>query len=371
MSYTITQQPDAVNLSRQMKDLIINTTDDVVVKISVDTTIVLEETYTPDADGNVYVRRLGQMLEDYLGGAFDKSPQTGVTLDFTIEVDSDEIDTYTIISCRAYSAIEAAEFLEGNVFMHILKQRKWVSTTSKEYLTCALTNTNNHKVQVFITTFDGNDYTNSDPVDFATSLNDEIITFDASFEAVKAKFQSADPDTIVAYRFKLPKEIAVFMVDRAPYILMLQFRYLNSFSVPDTLLTRGPVSRRGETKYVTANINDAEVKFNTRRSDTFTVDSGKIFSLNEYDRYREMLNSDDVEIFFMGEWKKIIIYEENFITNLRSGSMDPITFSFRFADEINNALITGEAFIRWILENGVWTDGNMWVDTGEWNDIPD
>jgi hypothetical protein len=160
------------------------------------------------------------------------------------------------------------------------------------------------------------------------------------------------------------------MIDRNPYLLLLQYRFTNSFDVPETILTRGPVIRKGNTSFNTSKIESIDVKYNVIRNDEFTVNSGKIFSLNDYDRFREMFNSESVEIYFQGEWRKIVITEENASVNLRAGNLDPVSFTFHFADSFSGNNITGESFMRWILEGGVWQDGNMWVDTEQWIDNP-
>ncbi len=244
-----------------------------------------------------------------------------------------------------------------------MKQKKFATIYSKEYITVKLDAS--EKIQVFVTT---SDFENSATKDFYTAVASGFQTVDVSFPLVAAKFPEIDPDTIIAYRMVLPSEIAVFIIDRNNYVFPLQFRYLNSFDVPDTIITRGAVARQGETSFETAKIGGLTRKFNVERNDTFSVMSGKIFSFNEYDRYREMFNSDDVEVFFHGKWRGVVVEEDSNDVLQVVSNLKQISFSFRFSDDMDNNIIIGESFTRWILENGTWQDGNMWIDPGEWND---
>lgn len=368
MSYVVTQQPDAYSLTSMLKDLILTTTDPTDIDVKINGTSVITEAYTPDADNKIYVRDLGKLIAGYLAGSgFASATHAGIVCSVAITATqgatTTTVGTYGIMLCNAYTEVAALNFFDGNVFMHIMKQKKWVTTNSKEYLTGYLDAY--HKIQVFVTT---SDFENSATKDFYTTTDDAIKTVDVSFPLVAALFPEIDPDTIIAYRMVLPAEIAVYMVDRAQYAFTLQFRYANSFDVPDTIITRGVVTRKGNTTFESSKIGGIYKKFDVKRADTFTVQSGKIFSFNEYDRYREMFNSEDVEVLFHGKWRQIIISDESSEIVQRVSSLDQISFSFYFSDDKDNNIITGESFMRWILEAGQWEDGNMWLDPAHWID---
>lgn len=371
MSYTKIQQPDTYSLTSRIKDVIILTTDDVNVKIKIGSDVILEELYTPDSDTRVYVRDLGRLLKNYLSGSgFSSSTQSGITLTFKLLINDKDNGDYQLLYCDAISKITPDNFVLGNVFLHNMKPVKWIIPTSKEYKTVFLTATNSRKVEVFVTVFDGQNYTNTDKVTLTTSLTDVIKTIDVSFDVIKALFPAVDPDSIVAYRLVLPEEIAVYMIDREHYILPLQFRFLNVFNVPETIVTRGDVVRKGISTFEKSRISHVDRKFNVERSDEFAVNSGKIFSPHDYDRYAELFNSEDVEILFAGEWKKVIVTEDDSSVSLRAGSLNQKSFTFTFADKNDNNIILGESFFRWILSGGTWIDNNMWIDAGQWNDNP-
>jgi len=371
MSYSILQEPQNPSLSADVHDLILQASNDIVVKMMLNGEAILSETYTPDSDGKIYVTEIGKVVQLYLRtNGFSNNAHLENTAVLEFEITDGETTTtpheYVVLLCRTASDVLATHFLQGNVFMHILKQRKWVSPQSAEYLTCAFTTTNEHKIMVMVTT---TDFENSELRTFYDNTGDaNTLTLDVSFATVAAIFPEIDPDTIIAYRMILPKEIAVFMVDREAYALPLQFRYLNSFDMPDTILTRGAVTRGAKSTFDTGKVRGVYTKFNIERKDVFKVSSGKIFAFGEYDRYREMFNSENVEVLFAGQWRKVIVTEEPDEILQQTSSLAPVSFSFEFANERDNNMIIGESFTRWILENGQWTDGNMWLDPEHWID---
>jgi hypothetical protein len=168
---------------------------------------------------------------------------------FKLLVDDEDNADYQVLYCDAVSRIDPSNFLQGNVFLHNMKPVKWILPTSTEYLSVFLTSANSRTVKVFLTFFDDENYILTDRVTLASSLTDTIVTIDVSFDAIKVLFPEVDPDSILAYRIEVTKEIAVFMIDRENYILPLQFRFLNLFNVPETLVTRGDVFRKGITSF--------------------------------------------------------------------------------------------------------------------------
>ena len=223
-------------------------------------------------------------------------------------------------------------------------------------------------VKVFVTYLASGIPVNSAEVTLDSSASGTFRTLDVSFSKIAALFPAINASLIVAIRIKVLNQIQVLMVDRANYLVPMNFMFKNSFDVPETIVTRGNVIRKGDTTFSTAKVNRTEQKYNVERTDQFTVNSGKIFSMNDYDRYREMFNSEDVQIYYLGMWRKVIITEEQSETSIRSGNMQPVSFTFHFANTIDNKFITGESFMRWILEYGKWEDDKVWVDQGQWND---
>ena len=365
MAYTIVQQPDEYSLSAMVKDFILTSTANITFEILQGATSLLLETYTPDASGNIQVRELDRFFNNYVSGSLDETDHPLLLGSFTVKIDGVALArVYKVLKCNAYTDVPATDFVTGNVFLNLLKQLKTITRTSNEYVTCKLL----APVKVFVTYLASGIPVNSAEVTLDSSASGTFRTLDVSFSKIAALFPAINASLIVAIRIKVLNQIQVLMVDRANYLVPMNFMFKNSFDVPETIVTRGNVTRKGETTFSTAKVNRTEQKYNVERVDPFTVNSGKIFSMNDYDRYREMFNSEDVRIYYLDMWRKVIITEEQSETSIRSGNMQPVSFTFHFAKTIDNKFITGESFMRWILEFGKWEDNKVWEDQGQWND---
>lgn len=366
MSYSILQQPGEYSLSSNVVDFIIESTENLIFKIVTGGATILEETYTPDADDKIQIRELGLLFDNYLSAELDDTVHTQNSSDFAFYINNTLISTIHVLKCRAYANLGVSSFFNGGSFLNAMKQTKVTTRTAKEFLTCKLS----HQVKVFVNYKVGNGFGTSDEVVLSSAITNAFTTLDVSFEVIAALFPNITPADIVAIRVKLPEHIVVLLIDRANYLAPLNFKFKNSFDMPDTLITRGNAYRKGETMSETARINRVDTKFNIVRNDSIEISSGKIFSMQDYDRFREMFESEDVRIYFTGAWRKIIITDENSNVSLRGGRLEPISFTFKFADTVDNRVITGDAFINWILEYGKWEGDKVWLDEGQWNDLP-
>ena len=52
---TVIQSPDSLSLLRNVKHFILNTTQSVALKLMIGDVVIMDETYTPDADNRVDV----------------------------------------------------------------------------------------------------------------------------------------------------------------------------------------------------------------------------------------------------------------------------------------------------------------------------
>lgn len=367
---TIIQQPSAYNLSSMMSDFIISSTVDIVFEVRLSGNTILKEVYSPDTDNIIYVRgyALGKTLCKYLSGTdLVIGAQNNIAKDFSVYIDNALQATYKVLYCNLYTSLLATEYFDGNVFLNLLTQIKWTTPDAKEYLTCM---TKGQSIQVSVTYKNGNTFVDSALRSFGLTNNNQFTTVDTSFSTVASKFSTINKDMIVAYRIYIKNQIQVYYVDRDNYLLPLQFIYKNGYDVPDSIMTRGIATVKGATTYDSSLIQGISRKLNVKRNDTFTVSSGKIFSSEEYEQYKDMFNSKDVRIMFKGAYRKIIITEESTNYALRKGSLLPVSFSFQFADERENNILLGSSFVRWILEQGTWNDTNVWLDNGPWLDTP-
>lgn len=366
MSYTIVQQPDEYSLSSSIKDYILSTTTSVTLEVLLGADILLLEKYTPDTDGLVYVRDLGKLFDMYLhGDDYGQLNHLDLFKTFTVRIDGVALDRLLrVLKCKAYSAIAATEYINGSVFLNLINKVKRITPGCKELLTCRLS----APVKVFVTHLVIGKAVNSEEVVLDGSSSNLWTTLDVSLDTVALKFPAVDKNLIIAIRVRVLHQIMVLMIDRNNYLLPLEFAYKNYFDMWDSIVTRGNVVRGGNATFETAKVNRVTRKYNVERNDDFEVSSGKLYSLDEYDRYREMFNSEDVQVYFNGKFRKVVITEENSSQSLRLGNIQPIGFKFQFADTADNNFMTSDAFFHWVLENGHYIDTNMWTDDGHWKD---
>jgi len=369
----VISQPSSFSLSSMMADFLISSEEDVLFEVQLSGKILLKEVYSPDNDNMIYIRgrALGKTLQKYLyGNNFEENVQANISKQFSVLINDVEYATYDILKSKFYTDLPSENFFDGSIFLNLFHKIKWTTPEAQEYLTCVTGILVNFPITANVIYRNGNTFSESALKTYYVSNSGQFETFDTSFATVAARFPEIPKNSIVAYKIHTKNQVATYYVDRDKYLLPLQFIYKNGFDVPDSIVTRGIVTRKGSTTFDTSKIHDIIRKSNIKRNDTFTVSSGRIYSTDDYDHYRDMFNSDDVRIFFKERYRKVIITEEYSNVPLRKGNLPSVSFTLQFADEYENNILLGTAFYEWILERGQWIDTNVWLDNGLWLDEP-
>lgn len=373
MSYTITQRPDPISLTSTIKDYIIESDEVLKFKVVSGSETILNESYTPDSKSLIYIKDLGKVFAHYLTGIVEFTApsftQDGLLKSFRVFINEVEIDNLDVLKCRAYTNITAEKYLNGDTFLNLLFSKKVTTIDAKEYLSCRMGGIDDY-LYFGITTYENGSYKHSEFIPGNNFLDRAIITADISFNKVMSFFPNIETKSVVAYRVKRNSTFLAYMVDHTPYQQVYHFLYKNSFNCPETLITRGDIIRKGVPKFETGKRDNLSFKYGITREDTFEVSSGKIFSMNDYIRLKEMIDSEETYIRFNGEYIQILITDESSTIYSTKGKLQSISFTFTFADPNMNNRIIGEAFKQWILEKGTWDDSGAWLDDGQWNDDP-
>lgn len=369
----VLKEPSEFSLSSMIADFEISSSVDVLFEIRLSGKTILKEQYSPDSSNRIYVRgrALGKTLQKYLyGNNLTTGVQANISNQFSVYIDNSLHATYSVLRSNLYTDLPAANFFDGSVFLNLSEKIKWTTPGAKEYLTCFSPSPATTPVQANVIYRVGDTFQSSGLKNYNVPVSGKFQTFDVSFSVIASRFTEVNRNTIVAYKVHAKNQVCTYYVDRESYILPLQFIYKNAFDVPSSIYTRGIATRKGATTFDTSKINAVARKSNIHRTDTFTVSSGRIYTADDYDYYRDLFNSPDVRILFKDKYRKIIITEENSTEPLRKGSLPAVSFSFQFADEYENNILLGKAFYAWILEQGIWNDNNMWLDNGLWLDEP-
>ena len=362
---TIIQRPDSYSLSSTIKDFILTSDASVTFKVMLGAETILEESYAPTAAGVIRIRDLGKLFEAYLTGDFIQGEQTGLCKTFDFFFNAVASGSVTVLPCKAYTSTEPNAFW-GNKLLTLQFSRKRTIALAKEFQTAYLTPESPLKAKIHYL-IDGV-LTESNFMDLLSVTDAGFYTADASFSKVALLFESVPMDAIVAYVVGIPGAYVEYLVDRETYLSINNFIFLNSFLVPESVICRGVVTRKGVVSFDTAKVHRIERKYNVQRSDTFEVSVGKIFNQDEYRLVREMLTSELVKVFFAGEYRAVIISEEDMTLIERPGSFSSAKFSFRFADPILNVMLADTSFV---LDDGTWNDAGVWLDDGHMNDLPE
>ena len=362
---TIIQQPAAKSLTSEMKDFIVESDIDIHFEILLNNDVILDELYTPDISNRIHVKALGEFCENYLKGEFDTEVQSEVSKTFKFRINNVVAGNSLVLLCRAKSN-QSSEAWFTDRFLNIQYRKKITVPNAKEFVTAFLNNVKN-KVYAQLTYQDNGLKRSVRKVVYTG--NGKFYTVDVSFSKVASLFPEIPERAIIDYNISLHESDAdiQFIVDWETYLSAKTFLYLNSFGVPESLVCRGEIFRKGIPSFTGAKIDGIEHKYNIRRDDTFEVSFGKIYAQNDYLLFREMIGSEDVKCFFDGKYRKIIITEENTNINQKAGAFSVGKFTFRFADTKDNVSLIDN---QWILETGVWNDKGYWFDSGTWNDNP-
>jgi hypothetical protein len=360
-----------VNITSKMTEEVFNSAADINFRISLNGDTILDEIYTPNNEQKIYIRGLGGFLENYLSGSFNTGRQENIAKIFYFNTVQPQPQPRFILLCKAYTGMDVNLFF-GKKFLNLQYLKKITLPDTKEFLSAWFDEEEQQMEALIFYKQNGAVITSEKRTVFPTlaqpASDAGFYTVDVAFSKIAPLFPEINRSDIIAYSVCLGETVVQYQIDRQTYLDAKNFIYLNSFGVPESIVCRGEVRRKGVVKFGNSNIQGIEYKYNIKRADTFEVSSGKIYAQSDYRLFREMFNSEEVKVFFAGEYRKIIITEENTTVSSRRGTLDAVKFTFHFADPLHNMMITDN--FHWILEESTWTDNRLWRDSGQWNDEP-
>jgi hypothetical protein len=133
---SVSQKPASINFLRNMQSFIIDSSEDIVFKLMKGGNVLIEESYSPDADGKIEVDVRDVVAQElYLnlpsGNSFQQSNAVG---EFTAYVDDSIVSTFKVIKGGVRKLSSASSFLSSN-WLTWQPQTKQVTFDSPEYLT--------------------------------------------------------------------------------------------------------------------------------------------------------------------------------------------------------------------------------------------
>lgn len=358
----VVQLPAEYSLTSTILDIILGNAESLNFVISYDGEDILNENYDPSATGEIQIRDLGRIMERYLSGDLLTGRKLSNYGLFYFKVDGVEIGHTLALLCKAYTVLAGSVFHELQYPMHLLYGSKITIPTAKEYISFCLHEGDGLTARAVYLENGVINQTDLLPLD--TVDTSDVYTFELSLDRIVQLFPAVPPISIIGYEVGVGEIKTLYKIDWAPYVDTKVFKHLNSFAVPFTLITRGEISRKRMQTFETSKVNGLEKRYAIKRADTFKVSVGRKFSREEESLFAEMISSEMVQIFYRGEFRDIIITEEDSDELQRRGSFSDTSFTFRFSDERLNTMLFDPT---WILEDGTWNDWGNWLDDGLWN----
>jgi hypothetical protein len=324
VSISIVQQPDAYSFSATLKDTVLQATANVSVTLTDKATaaVILSETYTPDASGNVVIRALHKVLQGVIDpvsliGNYTLSATCGadvVTFGFAVQYVTVEIDAdyNTFINTR---------------FLTLLQGAKATAVGRKEYLSLKVNTPTD--VVATVTYSQAGEVTVNDITGVSVSAADGVVTVDVS------------PSRFVMPGYTLEKYVVtagvrtqIFWVDNLSPAGASSFVFINSFGVKETFTCMGLLER--ENKYddsLYGMFSNSYRKFFTNLVKQFTSNTG-FLSQAVADWMEDLFLSKSIFLYDnAGAGKEVTILEPSVQRTSDPTELPALSFTWRYAQE--------------------------------------
>jgi len=310
----ILQQPDSFSFSSGVKDIIIQTTQNVTAIYKYDEFTFLEEIYTPDVDGYIILRDLGDLVFPYL-------QEDSLERNFTITLSESEsgetsLVGFKVLYCMTEIMGDISEFLSGN-FLTLLDGEKYIYASGTEFLSIYATEAS--ECTVLANYMDGSSSTKT--IAFPSALGISTIEISPSKlfdnpELILTLIVSSGTRMMTYYVLPtLPEEYA-------------QLLFVNSFGINETFIPSGLRSR--ENKYETefGTFSGIYRKFKNKLTKEYTANTG-ILPESMARWIEDIFLSKDVSILELDGTKKGLVITE--VKAVRTNAFDELpAFEFKY-----------------------------------------
>jgi hypothetical protein len=276
---TIIQQPDEFCFSSALKDIIIQSEEDLDVSFSIQgQDSFLLETYTPDSDEKIYIRDLVKLFLPYIS-------KTTLRETFVINITGKESETTetvttTVLYGLAEINLDAEDFLNSN-FLTLLPREKITYPEQKEFLSMIVL----ESTVVTIKAKRQSGATETKTLN-VTTLN-QVITIDVSAGVFN------DPETIDFIVVLADERKFTYFIRRPSAPDAPQFLFLNAFGVKETFIPAGVVFRENKYENQFGQFSGRYKKYNIELVKEYTANTG-VMSEKTADWIEDMFMSKDV-----------------------------------------------------------------------------
>lgn len=327
----VIQRPRTEEFCGTMQDYIIDTDATILFAVKYGGKVILEEEYSPDANFQVRVRKLGKFCELALWGVWcagESSWQTDAAGTFTFLINGvQNAESYVMFSRMQTKKVAAAPGWLSEVREKVTRQG------AKEYASMVLAS--GEKVLLNVRTIEGAVFNKS----LYTHNGGRLpVTLDVSPDKVFALITNLTGN-MGSYELVRGSDVMKFLVDQTRYVEIQCFRYKNVYDMPETLTTVGGLKMKGGNNSDAAAMWGVERKFGVEVTDEYTANSGAVFLQSDYKLWHNMLNAQETQILIDGEWYPIVITKQNYEREFQRSVLKAVEFSFKMADADQNNMI--------------------------------
>ena len=327
----VIQRPRAEEFCATMQDYIIDTDSTITFSVQYGGKTVLEEEYVPDANYQVRVRKLGKFCELALWGVWcagEASWQTNAAGTFTFFINGLQDSQSYVMFSRLQTKKEAS----APGWLSEVRE-KVTRNGAMEYASSVFTD--GDKVLLNVRTLSGAVY----PEQLYVHKGEKMpVTLDVSMERVGNILPDIN-EMIRSYELVKGSDVFKFLVDQTRYEEVQRFRYKNVYDMPETMTTVGGMTMKGNDESDMAKMFGVDRKFGVKPKDEYTVSSGVIFLQSDYKLWHNLLNAQEVDIWYEDSWFPIIVTKQNYERSFNRSILKAIEFTFKMADVEQNNLI--------------------------------
>ena len=269
--------------------------------------LILKETYNYDADHNIRITGLADVLTQALYGTLTVGEQLNAKSAFTCKLTGEEDITATLYAMRMLnpkdmSGLKTVLAVAGNGVCYPDVQKL---VTVIGVVTVSLVGTN-------LTTAIGS-------AGAVTTVNcDPKVLFPNNWQNGRA--------------LNIGNELLLQILPE-PCTDRVQIRFLNRYDMPETLLAHHLVEKAGTTDDVST-MYGLRTRFSVQSSTEYTLHSGALHHDDEQDTWQDLLLSRKAQILWQGQWTDIVVTKSNFTRQRQQFRRQDIEISFQTANPL-------------------------------------
>lgn len=339
----IVQKPEYYSLSGSLKPIIVSSDqEDMSLVIRKGDNVILEEIYSPDADGLITISDLDEIFDSHLEGVFNmderRDPyveQNKLSSDFTVQCGSLPVFEVRVLRCAAKSKYAPNLFWES-LFLNMQSRNKITHAMSEEFLTVY---NNERSIDVIVKLHllkDGRIETVTKSLEYSVHYVG-FFTIDVSPAFILNMYHDLKGCIAYTILYKNHSSITYHLLpaNQKAYC----FRYRNSFDLPETITANGAFVSMHATTAENVMIRGVETRVNLQPEAVYEFTFSPSHFKSDYALISEMILSREIEFFINDEWIPIIITEEKIEETSVTGDMKECSIKFKVANKRNKRVL--------------------------------